>query len=76
MQIVDSRTIVYRERGAVWVNRLDAPCPGLRPNNILVVEAGGSQYCRGDLVRGLERHGGTPGPACRLRDFTPYRAAP
>jgi hypothetical protein len=76
MQIVDSQTVVYREGRAIWVSRLDAPCPGLRPNNILVVEASGSQYCRGDLVRGLERHGGTVGPACRLRDFTPYRAAP
>lgn len=72
LQIVDRRTIVYRDGRTIWVNRLDSDCPGLDPMNTLLVEAHGSQYCRGDRVRGLEPHGSIPGPLCVLRDFVPY----
>jgi hypothetical protein len=75
MQIVDSRTIVYRDFDTIYVNRLDGACPSLRPLNILVVEAHGSRYCRGDRVRGQEPHSNIPGPLCVLRDFVPYRKA-
>jgi hypothetical protein len=74
LQGVDRRTIVYRSGRTVWVNRLDADCPGLDPTNILIVEANGSQYCRGDRVRSLEPHSTIPGPFCVLRDWVPYRA--
>ena len=73
LQIVDKRTIVYRGQDAVYVNRLDADCPGLRPLNTLVVEVHGGQYCRGDRVRGVEPNSTIPGPFCVLRDFVPYR---
>ena len=73
LTIVDSRTLVLRSGGTVWVNRLDDDCPGLRPMNTLVVEAHGSQYCRGDRIRGLEPGSSIPGAICVLRDFTPYR---
>jgi hypothetical protein len=75
MQIIDRRTIVYRDFNTVYVNRLDADCPGLRPHNTLVVEVHGSQYCRGDRVRAIEPGSTIPGPLCVLRDFTPYRRA-
>ena len=73
LTIVDSRTVVLRSGPTVWVNRLDGPCPGLRPMSTLIVEAHGSQYCRGDRIRGLEPGSSIPGPLCVLRDFTPYR---
>ena len=73
LSIVDSRTVVLRSGGTVWVNRLDGDCPGLRPMNTLIVEAHGSQYCSGDRIRGLESGTSIPGPICVLRDFTPYR---
>ena len=73
LTIVDSRTLVLRSGGTVWVNRLDSDCPGLRPMNTLVIEAHGSQYCRGDRIRGLEPGSSIPGAICVLRDFTPYR---
>jgi hypothetical protein len=73
LQIVDRRTLVYRDRNAVYVNRLDADCPGLRPLNTLVIEAHGSETCRGDRVRGVEPGSSIPGPFCVLRDFVPYR---
>jgi len=75
LQIIDRQTLAYRDRETVWVNRLGADCPGLRPLSPLLVEAQGSQYCRGDRVRAMEIHGGVPGPSCVLRDFVPYRRA-
>jgi hypothetical protein len=73
LQIVDQRTIAYRNGGTIWVNRLDSPCSGLRPLNTLIVDMHGNQYCRGDRVRGLEPGSGIAGPACLLGDFVPYR---
>ena len=73
MQIVDRQTLVYRDFDTVWVNRLGADCPGMRPLSTLIVEAHGSQYCRGDRVRAVETQNAIPGPYCVLRDFVPYR---
>jgi len=73
LQIVDRRTLAYRDFDTVYVNRLGADCPGLRPLNTLVIEAHGSEYCRGDRVRGLEPGSTIAGPLCVLRDFVPYR---
>jgi hypothetical protein len=73
LRIVDRRTLVYRQGSTIWVNRLDAPCSGLRPLSTLIVDVHGSQYCSGDRVRGLEPGSGIAGPSCPLRDFVPYR---
>ncbi|HEX8481841.1 MAG TPA: hypothetical protein VF650_08065 [Allosphingosinicella sp.] len=70
----DSRTLVHEEGDVVWVNRLPAACPGLRPTAMLILEPQeGSRYCSGERFRALERPGGIAGPYCRLGDFTPYR---
>jgi hypothetical protein len=70
----DSMTIVHRQGDTIWVNRLRAACPGLRPTSLLILEPGeGSRYCRGDRFRAVETAGGIPGPYCVLGDFTPYR---
>lgn len=74
LSAVNSETIVYRTAGAVWVNRLDGACPGLRPLTTLIVEpASSGRYCRLDRFRTLEPGGGIPGPTCVLGRFTPYR---
>ena len=73
LQIVDRQTLVYRDFDTVWVNRLGADCPSLRPLSTLIVEVHGSQYCRGDRVRAVETASAIPGPYCVLRDFVPYR---
>ena len=75
LQIVDRRTLTYGHGRTIWVNRLDGGCPGLRPTNTLIVEANGSQYCRGDRIRALEPGTTIPGPYCILRDFVPYTRA-
>ena len=69
----DSRTIVYRHGDTIWVNRLAAACPGLRPMSTLIVEVHGSNHCRGDPVRAVEPGLSIPGPICVLGSFTPYR---
>jgi hypothetical protein len=53
----------------------DAPgCGSSRGHNdyILVQNVFGSQLCRGDIVRLVERVGGSTGGACAIRGFTPY----
>ena len=75
LTIVDQRTLTLRSGRTLWVNRLEAPCPGLRPLDTLIVELHGSQYCRNDRIRGLEPGSSIPGPSCLLGDWRPYREA-
>ena len=72
LTIVDSRTLTYRQGGTIWVNRLEAECPGLSPMDVLVVEVQGSQYCRRDRVRAIQPGSSVSGPLCLLGHFTPY----
>lgn len=71
-QIIDDRTLLYKSGRRVWRNDLEARCPGLRPQAILIVEMHGSQLCRNDLIRATEPGDVIPGPQCRLGKFTPY----
>jgi hypothetical protein len=73
LTVVDARTLAYRTGQTTWINRLDSDCPGMRPLTTLIVEAHGSQYCRGDRVRTQDPGTTIPGPICVLGDFTPYR---
>ena len=73
LRAVDRRTIVYEDGRTLWVNRLEANCPSLRPDSILIVETFANRYCRNDRVRALEPGARIPGPICRLGSFTPYR---
>jgi len=74
LRVLDAQTLAYGTGRTVYVNRLAAACPGLSTFNTLIVEGGtGSQYCRGDRVRGLEPGGIIPGPSCNLGDWVPYR---
>jgi hypothetical protein len=69
----DAQTLVYRRGDTLWVNRLEAACPGLDPMSTLIVDVHSSQYCRGDRIRTLEPGRTIPGPTCLLGRFTPYR---
>ena len=72
-QIVDARTVVYRQTGRrIWVNTLTNECPGLRPDATLVVEPFGSQLCENDRLRTVYPGQSIPGPYCRFGKFTPY----
>ena len=41
-------------------------------NDILVFEPTGGSYCRGDIVRSVDRDSHIPGPSCVLGDFVPF----
>lgn len=73
LRAVDRRTIVYEDGRVLWVNRLEANCPSLRPDSILIVETFGDRYCRNDQIRALEAGSPIAGPICLLGSFTPYR---
>src|SRR3954467_2068147 len=45
---VDSQTLVIDRGGTIYVNQLAGACGNLEPTDTLIVEAHGSQYCRGD----------------------------
>jgi hypothetical protein len=71
-QIVDQGTILYRDGKRVWRNDLAAACPSLDHDDILVVEMHGSQICKNDLFRPIDRGSQIPGAYCRFGQFTPY----
>lgn len=67
--------LLYRASGnLVYKNKLRSSCPGLaRDSDIIVSEQFGSQKCRGDLLRLVDRVSGMTGPVCSLGEFVPYR---
>jgi hypothetical protein len=66
----DPGTLIYGNGKTIWVNDLRA-C-NFRRDDILITEPRGSRYCRGDIVRSMDRVSHIPGPACVLGDFVPY----
>jgi hypothetical protein len=70
--IIDSQTILYRDGKRVWRNDLASSCPSLDPDSILVVELHGSQICKNDMFRPVDRGSRIPGSYCRFGQFTPY----
>ncbi len=67
--------LLYRASGRlVYQNKLRGVCTGLaRDDDIIVTETFGGQYCRGDIIRLVDRMSGFPGGFCSLGEFTPYR---
>jgi hypothetical protein len=62
--------LVYGGGRIIWANQLGQCRFG--PDDILVTESYGSQYCRGDIVKSVDRTSRIPGPTCILSDFVPY----
>jgi hypothetical protein len=67
----DRHTLLYGSGRTMWANHLDRSC-GFGRDDVLITEPVGSYYCRGDLVRSIDRFSHIPGPACVLGDFVPY----
>ena len=58
----------------MYQNKLRSACSGLaRDNDIIVSEQFGSQKCKGDIIRLVDRTSGMTGGVCSLGDFVPYR---
>ena len=62
--------VLYGSGRTIWANHL-GQCR-LNPDDILVTHPFGSSYCRGDIVRSVDRTSRIPGPTCVLSDFVPY----
>jgi hypothetical protein len=76
IRVSDDLLLYKVSRRLVYQNRLRSPCPGLASDrDIIVTEQFGSQLCRGDIIKLVDRLGGIPGPFCALGDFVPYRKA-
>jgi hypothetical protein len=74
LRVINGSTLAYDQGATVWINRLPARCPAIEPLNTVIVEPKlGTQYCRGDHIRGLEPGAIIPGPICFLGDWVPYR---
>lgn len=67
----DRHILLYGSGRTIWVNNLGPEC-GFGRDDILVTHPFGSSYCRGDIVRSVDRFSHIPGPACVLSDFIPY----
>ena len=73
---VSDNILLYRVSGRlVYQNTLRSACSGLaRDNDIIVSEQFGSQKCKGDIIRLVDRTSGITGGACSLGEFVPYRS--
>lgn len=71
-QIIDSRTLIYRQGSRLYRNDLASECPSLAPLTTVIVEMRGSQLCRNDQFRVLTPGTSIPSGYCRLGQFTPY----
>jgi hypothetical protein len=67
----DPETLVYGSGQTVWANHIGPGC-SFGINDILVFEPTGGSYCRGDIVRSVDRDSHIPGPSCVLGDFVPF----
>ena len=68
-----SETVLYRV-GRNLTYRADIPgCTELKDDDIMVLNVYGSQLCRGDIFRLVDRVSGFERGACVFRDFVPYR---
>ena len=76
MQVVDDWTILYRDRGTVYVQKPRGGCYGLSSNMSLVRNAFvTTRLCRGDINRVVDLRTGFGTGACVYSEFVPYRKA-
>lgn len=72
MRVIDGTAIVYDAGSTIYVARPDDP-KSLDSDNILVVDRFGSQICRQDIIRTVNRYSGFMTGVVFLSDFTPYK---
>ena len=72
LRIADDRsTLVYGSGKTIWVNALGPSCTfGI--DDLPIFEPTVSAYCRGDIVRTVDRYSHIPGPSCVLGSFVPF----
>ena len=74
MQVVDDWTILYRDRGVVYVQKPRGGCHGLSNNMSLIRnQFVTTRLCRGDINRIVDLRTGFGTGACVYSEFVPYR---
>jgi hypothetical protein len=76
MQIVDDSTILFRDRGTVYVQQPYGGCHGLSNSMSLIRRSfGTTRICRGDINNIVDVRTGFGTGACTYSEFVPYRKA-
>jgi len=76
MHVVDDWTILFRDRGVVYVQRPYGGCHGLANGMSLIRDQfGTTQLCRGDINQVVDLRTGFGTGACSYSEFIPYRKA-
>ena len=76
MQVIDDTTILFRDRGIVYVQQPYGGCHGLSNSMSLVREAfGTTRICHGDINQIVDVRTGFGTGACTYNQFVPYRKA-
>ena len=71
---IDEGTVVFKDGGTVYVNRLHGQCDGLNSGfYTLVTRSHGSGLCRGDIAHVTDISTGMVVGSCSMGEFIPYR---
>ena len=74
MHVVDDWTILYRDRGTLYVQRPRGGCHGLDNGMSLIRnQFVSTRLCRGDINRVVDLRTGFGTGACVFSEFVPYR---
>lgn len=73
VEVIDDRTILYRDGRTVYVQYPPGGCPGLGSGAYtLVTRPFGSQLCERDINNLVNLRSGIRGPICTFGSFIPY----
>ena len=74
MVAIDTSTLVFRDGGRVYVNRLRDPCPQLtNPSYTLITrQFGGTGLCSGQIAEVANLQTGMIAGSCVIGEFIPY----
>ena len=72
LQVIEHVGLVYKTGNTVYVARADDP-RSLGRNDVVVIERLGSQLCKQDVIRTVDRTGGFLTGVVFLGDFVPYK---
>jgi hypothetical protein len=76
MQIIDDGTILFRDRGIIYVQQPRGGCYGLTSGMSLIRPAyGTTRICSGDINNIVDLRTGFGTGACSYSEFIPYRKA-
>jgi hypothetical protein len=76
MRVIDDSTILFRDRGVVYLQQPRAACRGLSKGMSLIRNSTGStRMCSGDISSIVEMTSGYGSDTCIYGDFIPYKKA-